>query len=117
MAHQLVPKNSLLNLAAQGCAAPFLSRKFRKFNMPLSQLIEYFNVRYHEKPLLHNLSSQVLIQRVEEEGFASLARDAGATLAQGYYFGMPQAHTDADAVEEKPIRILTANQVRPSSPQ
>jgi EAL domain-containing protein (putative c-di-GMP-specific phosphodiesterase class I) len=67
--------------------------------------------------LLHDLSSEVLIQGVEEKGLASLARDAGADLAQGYYFGMPQAHIDAAEVEKQPNRVLAAASQELTAPQ
>lgn len=66
--------------------------------------------------LLHGLSSEVLIQGVEEEGLASLARDVGADLAQGYYFGMPQARIDdIEGIEKQPNRAQATSQALSAS--
>ncbi|MGR6035304.1 MAG: EAL domain-containing protein [Candidatus Nitrosoglobus sp.] len=61
--------------------------------------------------LLHDFGSEILIQGIEEKELASVAFHIGADLAQGYYFGMPQAHIDdIEEMGEQPNRIPATNQ-------
>ncbi|QPG06743.1 EAL domain-containing protein [Salinimonas marina] len=48
--------------------------------------------------LCHNLGIQVVAEGIEQQGQATLLKQLGCDVGQGYFFGKPAPHTDIDAL-------------------